>query len=542
MSDRIGQQFGNYRLIRLLGQGGTAAVYLGEDVRLHRQVTIKVLDTLFRTEVERFQTEARTLALLDHPHIVRILDFGVQDTTPYLVMEYGPGATLRTRHPKGTRLPLPTVVSYVKQIADALQYAHDRNVIHGDVKPENMLLGPQDEVLLSGFDISTMTSDETPTVIGTPTYMAPEQWEGRPVLASDQYALAVVVYEWLTGSPPFEGTSFDLARQHVSVPPPPLREKVPTIPLDVEKVVLIALAKNPAERFRSMRAFANALEQASDLGSAISPPIQPPGAISPSQMWADRTLTPPFSVSAGSRTPSSQPPVISAPPPSSEDTLGVAPGSWDQPTIYAPPPQSYGTPPPQYSAYDASSQYQPGGFPSTVPASGSPPHRSSGPARPSFFTEVGNALTNFFSGRGSKKQQETQLSLFAIARTSLENDDRAIVGKEYTVQAGISQHEPEGFRGEPFRVSVQNPLEPLPFSVLIHPGENIELMGARYQRLRYDPRNIEPQFVFCPFRVKSPGQSYLLINFYRERQWLKTIRFEFDGIKQAELSTATPWR
>src|SRR5215472_12850364 len=124
MSDRVGQQFGNYQLLRLLGAGGFAEVYLGEHIHLGTQAAIKVLYTqLGRNDSEQFRNEARTIAHLEHPHIVRVLDFGIEGTTPFLVMTYAPGGTLRTRHPKGSVLPLSTVVPYVQQAASALQYA-----------------------------------------------------------------------------------------------------------------------------------------------------------------------------------------------------------------------------------------------------------------------------------------------------------------------------------------------------------------------------------------------------------------------------------
>ena len=130
MADRIGQKLGNYRLVRLLGQGGFAEVYLGEHQRLKTQAAIKVLHTQLTEEnVEGFLKEARFLASLEHPHIVRVLDFDVREGTPFLVMSYAPNGTLRRLHPKGTRLPLTAIVSYVKQIADALLYAHDEKLI-----------------------------------------------------------------------------------------------------------------------------------------------------------------------------------------------------------------------------------------------------------------------------------------------------------------------------------------------------------------------------------------------------------------------------
>src|SRR3989442_3431963 len=155
MADRVGQGLGNYKLIRLIGRGGFGEVYLGEHIYLKTEAAIKLMDTLLTTENrEDFLTEARTLASLEHPHIVRILEFGVTDSIPYLVMSYAPNGTLRQRYPQGTRLPLSAVVSYVKQVADALQYAHDQKLIHRDVKPENMLLGRRDENVLSDFGIA----------------------------------------------------------------------------------------------------------------------------------------------------------------------------------------------------------------------------------------------------------------------------------------------------------------------------------------------------------------------------------------------------
>src|SRR5438445_644795 len=155
MADRVGQQLGNYQLLRLLGEGGFAEVYLGEHIHLGTQAAIKVLHTqLTSDDVDRFRTEARMIARLIHPHIVRVLEFGVEGKTPFLVMDYAPHGTLRQRHPKGSHLHLDTIVYYVKQLADALQYAHDEKLIHRDIKPENMLLGRRNEILLSDFGIA----------------------------------------------------------------------------------------------------------------------------------------------------------------------------------------------------------------------------------------------------------------------------------------------------------------------------------------------------------------------------------------------------
>jgi serine/threonine protein kinase len=200
----------------------------------------------------------------------------VQHGVPFLVMDYAPNGSLRRRYPRGSVVPLPQVVSCVKQVADALQYAHQQKFIHRDVKPENMLLGRHEEVLLSDFGQAALAhssaSLSTQEAIGTLSYMAPERIEGHPRAASDQYALGVVVYEWLCGSRPFEGSATEVMVQQLTMPPPPLHEKVATIPLGIEQVVLKALAKDPKERFASVHDFAQALEQASQL--APSAPLQ----------------------------------------------------------------------------------------------------------------------------------------------------------------------------------------------------------------------------------------------------------------------------
>src|SRR6266702_301231 len=158
MPDRAGQQLGNYRLLRQLGRGGFAEVYLGEHVYLKRRVALKVLHISLEDEdVEHFLAEAQVLARLDHPNIVRVHEFAVEQGTPFLVMEYASRGTLRQRHPRGSYLSLQRTVAYVKQVAAALQYAHNHQVIHRDVKPENMLVGASLEVLLSDFGISLFT-------------------------------------------------------------------------------------------------------------------------------------------------------------------------------------------------------------------------------------------------------------------------------------------------------------------------------------------------------------------------------------------------
>ncbi len=284
LGDQMGQQLGNYRLIRLLGQGSFADVYFGEHVYLKTQVAIKVLRIqLANDEQEGFLNEARTIAALEHPHIVRVLEFGIENSTPFLVMSYAPNGTLRQLFPKGTSVSPMNILPYVAQLAEALQYAHDRNLVHRDIKPENMLLGRNNEVLLGDFGIAQiLESSRSGGMVGSVAYMAPEQFQGKPRPASDQYALGVVIYEWLCGECPFYGNPTQVADQHRFATPPSLRLKVPAIPPDLELVMLTALAKDPQQRFANMKAFVTALEQAC-LPAQFYPFAPPVGAPPPSQ-------------------------------------------------------------------------------------------------------------------------------------------------------------------------------------------------------------------------------------------------------------------
>src|SRR5215471_8583962 len=267
MPNLVGQRLGNYRLLRLLGRGGFAEVYLGEHVYLRSRAALKVLHTSLEDEdIDSFLAEAQLLARLNHPHIVRVHDFAVEQATPFLAMDYALYGTLRQHHPRGSCLSLATMVAYVKQVAAALQYAHNHQVIHRDVKPENMLVGASQEVLLSDFGISLFTPSHdqlsTQNMAGTLPYMAPEQIRGKPCFASDLYALGVVVYEWLCGERPFEGSVTEVMVQHLTMPPPSLREFVPSLTAEMEQVVLQALAKDPKLRFADVQDFALALEAA----------------------------------------------------------------------------------------------------------------------------------------------------------------------------------------------------------------------------------------------------------------------------------------
>lgn len=289
MAEYQGQQLGYYRVLRLLGEGGFAQVFLGEHIFLKTHAAIKVLTThLAQEDIESFIREAQTIARLRHPNIVRVLDFGVQDGRPFLVMEYAPDGTLLQHHPRGTRLPLEVILPYVQQVAEALQYAHEEKLIHRDIKPENMLIGPRGEILLTDFGIATVAQSAhyqgQQNVAGTVAYMAPEQIQGQPRPASDLYSLGIVVYEWLSGDRPFQGTFTEVAAQHAVKPPPSLRAKVPTLSPKVERVIMTALEKDPKDRFINEQAFARALQEAAQQEEfETRPQFDPPDIFSSSQ-------------------------------------------------------------------------------------------------------------------------------------------------------------------------------------------------------------------------------------------------------------------
>ncbi|WP_052890564.1 WD40 repeat domain-containing serine/threonine protein kinase [Thermogemmatispora carboxidivorans] len=255
-----GQRWGNYELVQLVGQGAFAEVYLGRHIHLGTVAAVKLIRGRLERweEVEQFMREAQLIAELRHPHIVRLLEFGFEGRGPFLVLDYAPGGTLRQRHPRGTRVEPGRVVAYVKQVAEALQYAHERGVVHRDVKPENMLVGEQGEILLSDFRVALLVNSAG----GTVPYIAPEQVEGRGGPRSDQYALGVCVYEWLSGELPFQGSWTEVLAQKVRREPPSLRERGIKVGKELEGVVRKALAREPEQRFGTVKEWAEALEEA----------------------------------------------------------------------------------------------------------------------------------------------------------------------------------------------------------------------------------------------------------------------------------------
>jgi Serine/threonine protein kinase len=208
------------------------------------------------------------VAKLQHPHIMPILDYGIDDDVAFIVMKYMPLGDLRRRHPKGTQVDLAIIIEYVKQISEALQYIHEKGLVHRDVKPRNLLIGEHKELLLSDFGATTSSHSLNPVYTahrifeGTVPYAAPEQLQGKSRRNSDQYAVGIMVYEWLTGDWPFNGSFYEITHQHLFVAPPPLQERGVSCPANIEQVILRALEKEPTHRFPSIKRFTEELEWA----------------------------------------------------------------------------------------------------------------------------------------------------------------------------------------------------------------------------------------------------------------------------------------
>jgi beta-lactam-binding protein with PASTA domain/predicted Ser/Thr protein kinase len=256
----IGTVFdGRYRIIRKLGAGGMADVYLAEDQELGRNVAIKILNDRHAADdsfIERFRREAKNAAGLSHPNIVSIYDRGEAEGTYYIAMEYLEGRSLKELIVSRGPAPIKVSIDYARQILAALAAAHRRGIVHRDIKPHNVLVNPEGRLKVTDFGIarsgaSQMT--EVGSIIGTAQYLSPEQARGAPVdQTSDLYSVGVVLYEMLTGQVPFTGdTPLEIAMKHLSEVPKPPSELRPEVPHDLDLIVLRALAKDPAERYQS---------------------------------------------------------------------------------------------------------------------------------------------------------------------------------------------------------------------------------------------------------------------------------------------------
>jgi serine/threonine protein kinase len=276
-----GLNIGRYHLLRLIGSGGMGEVYLAKDTRIERQIAIKVirgeaipyLDSNSSQDAGRlFEREARAIARLNHSHILPLFDYGeelVNDAPlTYMVMPYCQEGSIDSwLRQKGERryLPPQEAAYLLNQAADALQYAHDQQLIHQDVKPSNFLIRTMGESGLPDFGVAKFiaaNSSNSQSIRGTPSYMAPEQWEGNPVTETDQYALGIMAYQLVTGRLPFRGGPGQMMYQHLTTEPEPPSTHMPSLPIEIDSVILYALAKKPEDRFASITAFARAFQEA----------------------------------------------------------------------------------------------------------------------------------------------------------------------------------------------------------------------------------------------------------------------------------------
>jgi eukaryotic-like serine/threonine-protein kinase len=256
---------GRYRVVRKLGTGGMANVYLAEDQELGRRVAIKLLDERHAQDeqfVERFRREAEAAAGLSHPNVVSIYDRGETEGTYYIAMEYLEGKTLKELLVSRGPTPVRVAIDYTRQILSALDFAHRAGIVHRDIKPHNVVVAPDGRLKVTDFGIARSGSSqmtEAGSIIGTAQYLSPEQAQGKPVHpSSDLYSVGVVLYEMLTGTVPFSGdTALEIAMKHLNaVPAPPSTKRPPGIgevPHELDLVVLRALAKDPGDRYQTAR-------------------------------------------------------------------------------------------------------------------------------------------------------------------------------------------------------------------------------------------------------------------------------------------------
>jgi serine/threonine protein kinase len=273
MSNLIGKSIDRYHILEQLGEGGMATVYKAYDTRLERDVAIKVIRSdLFGSAVmermlKRFNREAKSLAKLSYPNIVKVLDYGGYQGAPYLVMEYLPGGTLKEKL-SGGLMSWQESLRLLTPIARVLNYIHANKIIHRDIKPSNILITQTGEPMLSDFGIAKVLEDETTTEltasgagIGTPEYMAPEQGMGQTDERSDIYALGVVLYQMITGRVPFRAdTPMAIMLKKSQEPLPRPRQFVPALPASVEDLLIKMLARDPANRYQTAREVATAFE------------------------------------------------------------------------------------------------------------------------------------------------------------------------------------------------------------------------------------------------------------------------------------------
>lgn len=292
MPDLVGHTLGQYRIVEQIGLGGMATVYKAYQPALDRYVAIKILPAYYAHEpgfAERFTREARAVAKLTHPHVLPIYDFGQNDGLSYIVMQCVDAGTLKDM--MGKPINLMTGADIIEQLADALDYAHEQGVIHRDVKPSNVLMDRGRWVLLSDFGLAKMVEGSLQLTgsgvgVGTPAYMAPEQGQGLKVdRRADIYSLGIILYEMVTGRVPYEAeTPMAVVVKHITEPLPLPRALNSDLPESVERIIMKALAKNPADRYETAGKMAAALRKASAgmataVTGAVPSPLAPPAGV-----------------------------------------------------------------------------------------------------------------------------------------------------------------------------------------------------------------------------------------------------------------------
>lgn len=269
----IGQTLGGYEIVELIGAGGMAEVYMAYEYSVDRYVAIKVLLKRYSSDEDfraLFDREARLIAKLEHAHILPLYAYGEQDGLLYLVMRYYRSGSLASLIEQEGPLPLEEVNRLLKQMASALDYAHERDILHRDIKTENVLLSSNGDAYLGDFGLAKMASAEASSltgnfVVGTPAFMSPEQCLGEENLtpASDQYSLGIVLFNMITGQMPFTAESpLKVIHRQIRQPPPSLCKLRPDLPELAEQVVQRALAKKPTERFADCQTLSDAFDQA----------------------------------------------------------------------------------------------------------------------------------------------------------------------------------------------------------------------------------------------------------------------------------------
>ncbi|HEY9078152.1 MAG TPA: bifunctional serine/threonine-protein kinase/formylglycine-generating enzyme family protein [Anaerolineaceae bacterium] len=302
MVEIIGQVIDErYQVLARLGEGGMAAVYRAYDTRLKKEVAVKLISledvpaSAHARLQARFEIEAQKTAALRHPHIITVTDYGRHEGAPFLVMDYLPGGTLKDYLARrGQPLTYWEAARLLAPVARALAYAHSKEIIHRDVKPSNILLGEDGQPVLADFGIAKVLSEDsgmtltgTGLGIGTAEYMPPEQWNGKPVYASDQYALGMTFYYLVTRRTAFqETTPQKIVTRLLTEPPPSPRQLNPALPLAVERVILRTLEKDPAHRYPDMNALAFELERLASAGAHSHAPTLIP------QITSDEGFTP----------------------------------------------------------------------------------------------------------------------------------------------------------------------------------------------------------------------------------------------------------